>query len=184
MWFGHVTRRYSLCILSSREGIIDCVRRWGRQRKSWVDITIEWTIMTMPDILTKSVQKVWLGEGHQLVLSRYWWWWLWWFGVTHPSHALLSPIHYIATGRWFPSDGSRSGYPILLSLKRWNILWAAVAQRSTNYLASAVWLALAVPPSAHVVAIATRTDLLIPWTYIHLQSIYTSGVILYVHCWP
>ena len=33
------------------------------------------------------------------------------FGVTHSSHTLLSPIHHIGAGRWFPSDGSCSGYP-------------------------------------------------------------------------
>ena len=29
------------------------------------------------------------------------------FGVTHSSHTLLSPIHHIGAGRWFPC----SGYP-------------------------------------------------------------------------
>ena len=38
---------------------------------------------------------------------------------------------------------------------------------------------ISLPSSAPVVAIAIRTDLFIPWTYIHLQPIYSSDVILY-----
>ena len=49
-------------------------------------------------------------------------------------------------------------------------LWVAVTQRSTNYLAP-------------VVVIATSTGLFIPWTFIHLQFIYTSDVILYARNW-
>ena len=30
------------------------------------------------------------------------------FGVTHSSHTLLSPIHHIVAGRWFPCSGYRN----------------------------------------------------------------------------
>ena len=33
IWFGQVTRLYSLCKLSRREGTIDCICKWGRKTK-------------------------------------------------------------------------------------------------------------------------------------------------------
>ena len=59
IWFGHMAVHNSLCKLSSWEGTIDSVRMRGRQRKTELaDNNIEWTSMTMPDILAKAVWSV------------------------------------------------------------------------------------------------------------------------------
>ena len=105
-----------------------------------------------------------------------------WGKALIPRPAILDPSHWgwkMVSHRWQPLWISN---PVTSKALK-QLVSCGCANKYKLYIASAVCFALDVPPSAPVVTIATRTDLFIHRTYIHLQSIYTSGVILYVLYW-